>query len=199
MDYWQFRRHWVFLTLFRYSSPSLDRKNLESLLSQLQQFDPPGIGARNLQESLLLQLKAHGKEKQKEEEKTLPALEEQEDLRLLSVDTQQSFTRPPPRFTEASLVKELEKVGIGRPSTYVAIMNKIQSRDYTVKEKGTLKPTELGIVIAQMLENSFKMIMDISFTATMEDKLESVAEDGKNWKDLLKEFLGSLLSFGRDR
>lgn len=135
--------------------------------------------------------KESSEEKQKEEEKTLPALEEQEDLRLLSVDTQQSFTRPPPRFTEASLVKELEKVGIGRPSTYVAIMNKIQSRDYTVKEKGTLKPTELGIVIAQMLENSFKMIMDISFTATMEDKLESVAEDGKNWKDLLKEFWGA--------
>lgn len=132
--------------------------------------------------------KESSEEKQKEEEKILPPLEEQEDLRLISVDAQQAFTRPPPRFTEASLVKELEKVGIGRPSTYVAIMNKIQSRDYTVKEKGTLKPTELGIVIAQMLENSFKMIMDIGFTATMEDKLESVAEDDKNWKDLLKEF-----------
>lgn len=132
--------------------------------------------------------KESSEEKQKEEEKTLPSLEENEILRLLSVDAQQAFTRPPPRFTEASLVKELEKVGIGRPSTYVAIMNKIQSRDYTIKEKGTLKPTELGRVIAQMLENSFKMIMDISFTATMEDKLESIAEDGKNWKELLKEF-----------
>ncbi len=127
-------------------------------------------------------------EKTKDSDKLLPPLEENEPLKLISVDPGQSFTRPPPRYTEASLVKELEKLGIGRPSTYVAIMNKIQSRDYTVKEKGTLKPTELGKVIAQMLENSFKMIMDIGFTASLEDELESVAEDKKDWKALLKEF-----------
>ncbi|MBM3197956.1 MAG: DNA topoisomerase I, partial [Chlamydiae bacterium] len=69
-----------------------------------------------------------------------------------------------------------------------AIMNKIQSRDYTTKEKGTLKPTELGKIIAQMLETNFKIIMDIGFTAAMEDELESVAEDKKNWKELLQEF-----------
>jgi DNA topoisomerase-1 len=127
-------------------------------------------------------------EKGNENDKLLPPLEKNEPLRLVSVDSQQSFTRPPPRFTEASLVKELEKSGIGRPSTYAAIMNKIQSRDYTVKEKGALKPTELGIVIAQMLENSFKIIMDASFTASMEDELEAVAEDKKEWKTLLKDF-----------
>lgn len=127
-------------------------------------------------------------EKAKEDEKLLPPLEENEALHLAEVDSQQSFTRPPPRFTEASLVKELEKSGIGRPSTYAAIMNKIQSRDYTEKEKGTLKPTELGKVIAQMLENSFKMIMDIGFTAAIEDQLEAVSEDTKNWKLLLKDF-----------
>jgi DNA topoisomerase I len=126
--------------------------------------------------------------KTRDSDKIIPPLKKDEPLRLISVDSQQSFTRPPPRFTEASLVKELEKSGIGRPSTYVAIMNKIQSRDYTVKEKGTLKPTELGIVIAQMLENSFKMIMDIGFTADMEDKLEEVAEDKKEWRSLLKHF-----------
>ena len=109
-------------------------------------------------------------------------------LLLLEAESQQAFTRPPPRFTEASLVKELEKSGIGRPSTYAAIMNKIQSRDYTVKEKGTLKPTELGRVIAQMLEENFKMIMDIGFTATMEDELEHIAENQREWKDLIKEF-----------
>ncbi len=132
--------------------------------------------------------KESSEDKGNENDKLLPPLEENEPLRLVSVDSQQSFTRPPPRFTEASLVKELEKSGIGRPSTYAAIMNKIQSRDYTVKEKGTLKPTELGIVIAQMLENSFKIIMDIGFTASMEDELESVAEDKKEWKTLLKDF-----------
>ncbi len=109
-------------------------------------------------------------------------------LKLLDVQSHQSFTRPPPRFTEASLVKELEKSGIGRPSTYAAIMNKIQSRDYTVKEKGTLKPTELGKVIAQMLEDNFKMIMDIRFTAAMEDELELIAENKMNWKEIIRVF-----------
>ncbi len=124
----------------------------------------------------------------KEQEGLLPPLVEGQPLILNEVQAHQSFTRPPPRFTEASLVKELEKLGIGRPSTYAAIMNKIQSRDYTVKEKGTLKPTELGKVIAEMLENNFKMIMDVGFTAAMEDELESVAEDKKNWKELVREF-----------
>ena len=128
-------------------------------------------------------------EKEKEEEnKKLPPLFENQPLELLEALSEQSFTRPPPRFTEASLVKELEKSGIGRPSTYATIMNKIQSRDYTEKEKGTLKPTELGRVIAEMLETNFKIIMDAGFTSVMEDELERVAEDKKNWKELLKEF-----------
>src|SRR5947199_322336 len=97
---------------------------------------------------------------------------------------QQAFTRPPPRYTEASLVKELEKSGIGRPSTYAPIMNKIQSREYTVKENGRLKPTELGQVIAQMLETNFQQSMNIGFTAGMEDNLELVAENSKDWKSL---------------
>ncbi|MES2199411.1 MAG: type I DNA topoisomerase [Chlamydiota bacterium] len=127
-------------------------------------------------------------ESSKEEEKMLPNLTENASLFLADVSADQSFTRPPPRFTEASLIKELEKSGIGRPSTYTAIMNKIQSRDYTIKEKGSLKPTELGKIIAQMLEDNFKMIMDIGFTASMENELEHVGENTKDWKELLKEF-----------
>jgi len=128
-------------------------------------------------------------EKKKSDQDTLlPFLEVGQHLNLKQVSSEQSFTRPPPRYTEASLVKELEKLGIGRPSTYAAIMNKIQSRDYTVKEKGTLKPTELGRVIATMLEGNFQMIMDIGFTAAMEDELERIAENEKNWKDLIREF-----------
>ena len=123
-----------------------------------------------------------------DDSKMLPALEEGQKLLLQELASEQAFTRPPPRFTEASLVKELEKSGIGRPSTYVAIMNKIQSREYTVKESGRLKPTELGQVIAQMLETNFKLIMNIGFTAKMEDNLELVAENGKDWKLLIKEF-----------
>jgi DNA topoisomerase I len=133
--------------------------------------------------------KGNAEEKVKEEqEKRLPPLTEGQMLQLLEVQSQQAFTRPPPRFTEASLVKELEKSGIGRPSTYATIMNKIQSRDYTVKEKGALKPTELGRVIAQMLENSFTMIMDVGFTAAMEDELERIAENQREWKDLIRDF-----------
>ena len=114
-------------------------------------------------------------------------------LTLLDITSDQAFTRPPPRYTEASLVKELEKSGIGRPSTYASIMNKIQSRDYTVKESGRLKPTELGRVVALLLENNFQQIMNIGFTAAMEDDLEQVAENKKDWKRLIGEFWAQFL------
>ncbi len=135
-------------------------------------------------------------EKEKEDQdKILPPLFEGQPLLLLEVQSQQAFTRPPPRFTEASLVKELEKSGIGRPSTYATIMNKIQSRDYTNKEKGTLKPTELGIVIAKMLEDNFAMIMDIGFTAAMEDELENIADSKHDWKTLIRDFWEKFIPF----
>lgn len=125
-----------------------------------------------------------------EESRLLPPLQEGQKLLTKEVFSDQSFTKPPPRFTEASLVKELEKSGIGRPSTYVSIMNKIQSRDYTVKESGRLKPTELGRVIADFLEASFCEIMDIGFTADMEDALEAIANNEMNWKEVLRNFWG---------
>lgn len=127
-------------------------------------------------------------EEKDDESRLLPQLEEGQSLELIELTSEQAFTRPPPRFTEASLVKELEKSGIGRPSTYATIMNKIQSRDYTVKESGRLKPTELGCVIAALLETSFQEIMNIGFTALMEDNLEMIAENRKDWKALLREF-----------
>jgi len=129
-----------------------------------------------------------GNGEEKEEDRTLPPLSQGQTLEKVEIQSQQAFTKPPPRFTEASLVKELEKSGIGRPSTYATIMNKIQSRDYTTKEKGTLKPTELGKVIAKMLEDNFKIIMDVGFTAAMEDDLELVAENQLDWKALIKDF-----------
>ncbi len=124
----------------------------------------------------------------KEVGKLLPPLTKNQSLDLIDVSAEQAFTKPPPRYTEASLVKELEKLGIGRPSTYAAIMGKIQSRAYTTKEKLTLKPTELGKIIAQMLENHFKVIMDIHFTARMEEGLDTIAVNDKDWKSFLKEF-----------
>lgn len=127
-------------------------------------------------------------EEEDENAKILPPLEPNMPLNLQEVISTQSFTKPPPRFTEASLVKELERLGIGRPSTYAAIMNKIQSRDYTTKESQALKPTELGKVICAMLEENFPPIMDVTFTAQMEDQLEQVAEHNKNWKELIRAF-----------
>ena len=121
-------------------------------------------------------------------DKILPNLAIGDTLKLLEATADQAFTRPPPRFTEASLVKELEKHGIGRPSTFASIMNKIQSRDYTVKEKGSLRPTELGKVIAKLLEDNFSMIMDVGFTAAMEDDLDSIAEENRDWKELIRLF-----------
>ncbi len=123
-----------------------------------------------------------------EESRTLPNLVEGQQLTLLELTSEQAFTRPPPRYTEASLVKELEKSGIGRPSTYATIMNKIQSREYTLKENGRLKPTELGFVIALLLENNFQLIMNIGFTAEMENSLELIAENQKDWKKLIRDF-----------
>lgn len=129
-----------------------------------------------------------GVDDEDESGKILPPLEPNMPLNLLDVTSTQSFTKPPPRFTEASLVKELERLGIGRPSTYAAIMNKIQSRDYTEKEGHALKPTELGKVICAMLEDNFPPIMDVTFTAQMEDQLEQVAEHNKDWKELIRDF-----------
>ncbi len=107
---------------------------------------------------------------------------------MIEVNPEQAFTRPLRALPKPLSSKNWKNLGIGRPSTYAAIMNKIQSRDYTIKEKGTLKPTELGKVIAQMLEDNFAMIMDVGFTAAMEDELEHIAENQTDWKDLISEF-----------
>lgn len=123
-----------------------------------------------------------------DESKSLPHLEEGQELFKKEITSDQAFTKPPPRFTEASLVKELEKSGIGRPSTYASIMNKIHRREYTVKERNTIKPTELGKIIAQMLEENFDQIMNIGFTAAMEDELELIATNEKEWLALIAEF-----------
>lgn len=132
-------------------------------------------------------------EVESEEERQLPELKVSEMLEPLKFGATQSFTRPPARFTEATLVKELEKSGIGRPSTYASIMKKIQGREYTVKDKGRLMPTELGRVVTELLESNFETIMNIGFTAAMEDKLEEVASNQLQWKSLLKDFWSDFL------
>ena len=125
---------------------------------------------------------------EEEKDNLLPDLEEGKKLFLKDLQAIQSFTKAPPRFTEASLIKELEKSGIGRPSTYTSIMNKIQNREYTTKERLTIKPTQLGELIIELLEENFTPIVNVGFTAAMEDDLELIAENKKKWQNLLKEF-----------
>ena len=128
------------------------------------------------------------KEKEMEELKLLPELAENDILDLLKLEPKQHFTQPPPRFTESSLVKELEEKGIGRPSTYAAILSTIQDRGYINKEKNRLIPTLLGCSVNDLLIEGFPEIMDIQFTADMEDKLDSVEDGNENWVNLLSNF-----------
>ena len=123
-----------------------------------------------------------------EGESLLPHLKEGEDLKLLSLLPKQHFTQPLPRYTEASLVKTLEEKGIGRPSTYASILSTIQDRKYVSKTDGKFMPTELGGVVNDLLVDRFTELMDIGFTANMEEKLDHI-EDGKTkWVKLVKDF-----------
>jgi DNA topoisomerase-1 len=118
----------------------------------------------------------------------LPALREGAELELREMETRQHFTQPPPRYTEASLVKALEEKGIGRPSTYAAIMSTIVDREYVQKEEKRFAPTELGAVVNDFLVKSFPDLLDVSFTAKMEDKLDRIEAGRNKWVKVLKDF-----------
>jgi DNA topoisomerase-1 len=121
-------------------------------------------------------------------EKSLPELNENDPLRFLQVQPDQHFTEPPPRYTEATLVKALEENGIGRPSTYAPIMSTIQDRGYVHKDGRALKPQELGFVVSDMLTELFPAVVDSSFTARMEDELDDVANGERPWPPVIREF-----------
>ncbi|MBI4950373.1 MAG: type I DNA topoisomerase [Deltaproteobacteria bacterium] len=129
-----------------------------------------------------------GQDVEEEKEEKLPQLKKDEPLQLSSLTPAQHFTQPPPRFTEASLVKELEENGIGRPSTYAAIISTIQDREYVVKDKTQLKPTELGFTVIGLLIGSFPEILDIEFTAHMEEELDQIEEGQVQWRKTMEEF-----------
>jgi DNA topoisomerase-1 len=120
----------------------------------------------------------------------LPEVQEGEILKLLAVKPEQHFTQPPPRFSEATLVKELEEKGIGRPSTYAAILSTIQDRGYAEKKEGRLHPTELGVMVNSLLVKSFPDIVSTDFTAQMEEQLDQVEDGQADWVKLLHNFYG---------
>ncbi|AUO15606.1 type I DNA topoisomerase [Clostridium taeniosporum] len=123
---------------------------------------------------------------------TLPALEEGEELKVVSIEGKQHFTQPQPRYTEASFVKLLEEKGIGRPSTYVPTISTLVSRSYVVREKKNLIPTELGFIVNNIVSEYFKQIVDVDFTADMEKKLDAVEEGNENWTKIVEEFFTPL-------
>ena len=130
-----------------------------------------------------------GKDEEDEELKhKLPALEAGQKLTLKSLKPEQHFTEPPPRYNEASLVKELEERGIGRPSTYATILSTIQERQYVTKIGGKFAPTEIGLVVTDLLVENFRDIFDVAYTAKLEEELDEVEDGKEKWTDALAEF-----------
>jgi len=127
----------------------------------------------------------------KEKDTKLPELKEAEKLRLMRLLQEQHFTEPLMRFTEASLVKMLEEMGIGRPSTYSPTISTIIDRGYVLREKKSLFPAELGFIVNDLIVEFFTGVVDYKFTAEMETRLDQVEEGLKNWKDILREFYPS--------
>jgi len=125
-----------------------------------------------------------------DEEAQLPDLEAGTPLKLVNLEAKQHFTQPPPRFTEATLIRELEEKGIGRPSTYASILAVIQNKEYTVKEKGRFKPTELGFLVNDLLITNFPDVLNVTFTAQMEEKLDEVEGGNHGWLRVIEEFYG---------
>jgi DNA topoisomerase-1 len=123
-----------------------------------------------------------------EEEAVLPALSEGEELKLLELTPAQFFTQPPPRFSEASLVRELEERGIGRPSTYAQIIGTILTRDYVRRDQGRLTPTDLGEVVTELLVDNFNDILDYDYTARMEGELDKIEDGEEEWVGALRRF-----------
>ena len=130
-------------------------------------------------------------EESKEEEKgMLPDLEENQEVKKVKINPKQSFTEPPPRYTEASLVKALEEKGIGRPSTYSPTITTILERHYIEKEQRQLIPTELGKVVNKLLTENFTDIINVKFTAKIENEFDEIAEGKEPWKKMIREFYG---------
>ena len=126
------------------------------------------------------------------EDKILPSLDDGEILKIQEYNPQQHFTSPPPRYTEASLVKTLEELGIGRPSTYAPTITTILNREYVEKDGASLVPTELGIIVTKILDENFHKFMEVDFTADMESQLDQIEEGNAEWKKVVEEFYSPL-------
>ena len=120
----------------------------------------------------------------------IPYLNKKDELKKDEIQTKQSFSEPPPRYTEASLVKTLEEKGIGRPSTYAPTITTILTRNYIEKVQKTIYPTELGKIVNKLLIENFENVINVEFTAEMEKQFDEIAEGNKKWKETIREFYG---------
>ncbi len=120
----------------------------------------------------------------------IPYLNKKDEVKKEEIQTKQSFSEPPPRYTEASLVKTLEEKGIGRPSTYAPTITTILARNYIEKVQKTIFPTELGKIVNKLLVENFEGVINVEFTAEMEKQFDSIAEGNKNWRETIREFYG---------
>ncbi len=141
-----------------------------------------------------LRVYEEGKDQKDEEDEELrhklPLVEEGEKLKFKVIKPEQHFTEPPPRYNEATLVKKLESDGVGRPSTYASILSTIQEREYVTKDGGKFKPTELGMVVTDLLLESFNDIFEVKYTARMEEELDEIGEGKVDWREAMAEFYG---------
>ncbi len=128
--------------------------------------------------------------KRSEDGPVLPAMTQGQKLEVSGADPTRHETQPPARYSEATLVKTLEKLGIGRPSTYASILSTIQDRGYVVKAEGRLKPTEMGTMVTDLLLKHFPVVMDVAFTSRMEEELDEIAESKMDWRAVLRDFYG---------
>ena len=124
------------------------------------------------------------------EEREISPLEEGEKLKLIKVKAEEHHTEPPPRYNEASLIKTLENYGIGRPSTYAPIISVIQERDYVEKNQGKFFPTDIGTLVNKVMTENFPEVVDVQFTAKMEENLDEIAKGDKEWQGVIREFYG---------
>jgi len=136
----------------------------------------------------IIYMEGSDNESSEKEDVELPEVIEGESLKLKKLVPEQHFTQPPPRYTEASLVRALEEMGIGRPSTYAPTISTIIARGYVVREKKSLVPTELGFIVTDLMMEYFPDIVDYKFTAEMEKQLDEVEEGKKDWREIVREF-----------
>jgi DNA topoisomerase-1 len=137
--------------------------------------------------------------KDDEADRALPAVEENQVLTLAEIRADQHFTEPPPRYTEARLVKELEEYGIGRPSTYASIISTLKNRDYVEMDGKRFLPTDIGRIVSRFLTDHFTRYVDYDFTAGLEDVLDEVSRDEKDWVPVLEEFWGPFIELVKEK